>query len=92
MEQGPGPAGCPPCCLQVHQVLHELRGGAGLSEDGKEEEVSTGVQPASGGGAWEGGRAGEARPRAECHGPWLIPSTPGSDNSSLVCSGREGGD
>lgn len=45
-----------------------------------------------GGGAWEGGRAGEARPRAECHGPWLIPSTPGSDNSSLVCSGREGGD
>lgn len=63
LEQGAGPAGCPLCCLQVHQVLHELRGGAGLSEDGKEEEVSTGLQRASG-RRGRGGRAGEARPRA----------------------------
>lgn len=29
------------CCLQVHRVLHKLFGGTGLSEGGKEQEVST---------------------------------------------------
>lgn len=42
LELVAGPAGCFLCCLQVHRVLHELRGDAGLSEGSKEEEVSMG--------------------------------------------------
>lgn len=91
LELRVGPAGYPWYYLQVHRVLHMLRGSASLSEGSEEEEVSTALRWASERGVSGREDVGKPRPQSsECHTPGFILSAPGSGNPTLIHTPEEG--
>ena len=73
LELRVGPAGYPWYYLQVHRVLHMLRGSASLSEGSEEEEVSTALRWASERGVSGREDVGKPRPQSSVSQPRIHP-------------------